>query len=212
MCKYILIDVRDINTVNNLATAYDSFKRMFSDNVIYYTLLGDKNLISTFTKSSLSSWISKYTAYNAIIDGMVAAEPILKVLKEKGTEDNTGISMTSSRPHNYITAPIDMSIFDISGTSGTFGSSTDTNDLLYKYNKWLESNRQSDEHSYIIIININEIDNHKLFKIDIDFIDMDTSIENFIYYADEYYMRILLMRILYNGMSIYGIKSNNEPW
>lgn len=55
IAKSILINIRDINTVNNLILVYESFKRVFYNNVIYHILLGDKNLISTFNKSVSSS-------------------------------------------------------------------------------------------------------------------------------------------------------------
>jgi hypothetical protein len=194
--KAILIHIRDIDTVVNLTKAYSSFDRVLSSNAVYHILLQDKNLIDMFNKSVYDNWLSKYTAYNAIVDVVTASAPIISLLK-------SGVDLYSDlmRPYRSMTAPPNLNILEVRGTS-----SVDMEEVLYSYNQWMQSNRVDNKHGYTVQIIINQ-DNNKLF-INIAYLNYDDVMDDIRYEVDEYYVSILIMKFLYNGMKITNVEGD----
>lgn len=99
-----------------------------------------------------------------------------------------------------------MSIFDIEPNL------IDMTDLLYKYDYWMSLNRTDPIHGYIILIGISEMNNEGTFDMSVDFIDGDEYVGDFECKLDEYHVKIIVMRMLYRGMGIYGINTTLGLW
>lgn len=146
-----------------------------------------------FNRSIIDSWISKYITFETLINLLQAYQEYITPLITREPNEEF-LYVDSILPTSGSSPPVNLNILSLIG----YNHAISYTEISYAYSKWLDVNLASGRNHSVRLL-ISQINLNKKFDLIIEFWGPLETTSKLTYIVDEYYVVILIIKLLYNG-------------